>query len=94
MVAESIAAAAFWLVMAFQNRAARGDGPRILSVVLFCGGTSQTWQYFHELNSGATLSVTVVIWFVGLAASGLSTMLVLQMAGRLPVRSWEQTGLS
>lgn len=36
----------------------------------------------------------VILWFVGLAATGLSTMLVLQMAGRLPVRSWEQTGLS
>lgn len=36
----------------------------------------------------------VVVWLVGLAAAGLSTMLVLQMAGRLPVHSWEQTGLS
>jgi hypothetical protein len=36
----------------------------------------------------------VILWLVGLATAGLSTMLLLQMAGRLPVRSWEQTGLS
>lgn len=36
----------------------------------------------------------VVLWLVGLAAAGLSTMLILQMTGRLPVRTWEQTGLS
>jgi hypothetical protein len=36
----------------------------------------------------------VVLWLFGLAAAGLSTTLVLQLAGRLPVRSWEQTGLS
>jgi hypothetical protein len=34
------------------------------------------------------------LWVLGLAAAGLSTMLVLQMADRLPVRSWNQTGLS
>jgi hypothetical protein len=68
LLAESIVAAVFWLVMAFQNRSARGDGPRIFSVVLFCGGTSLTWQSLHDPNSGATLSVTVVIWLVGLAA--------------------------
>lgn len=32
----------------------------------------------------------VVLWLVGLTTAGLSTMLVLQMAGRLPVRGWEQ----
>lgn len=36
----------------------------------------------------------VSLWIIGLATAGLSTMLVLQMAGRLPVRSWNQTGLS
>jgi len=36
----------------------------------------------------------VTVWLVGLATAGLSTVLVLQMAERLPVRSWEQTGLS
>jgi hypothetical protein len=36
----------------------------------------------------------VVLWILGLVAAGLSTMLVLQMSGRLPVRSWNQTGLS
>ncbi len=34
------------------------------------------------------------LWILGLAATGLSTMLVLQMADRLPVSSWNQTGLS
>ena len=68
LLAESMLAAVFWLVMAFQNRSARGDGPRIFSAVLFCVGTSLTWQYLHDPNSGATLSVAVVIWLVGLAA--------------------------
>lgn len=36
----------------------------------------------------------VVLWILGLVAAGLSTMLVLQMSDRLPVRSWNQTGLS
>jgi hypothetical protein len=36
----------------------------------------------------------VVLWLVGLVNAALSTMLVLQMSGRLPVRTWEQTGLS
>lgn len=36
----------------------------------------------------------IVLWCLGLVATGLSTVLVLQMSGRLPVRSWEQTGLS
>ena len=36
----------------------------------------------------------VTVWLVGLTTAGLSTMLVLQMVGHLPVRSWEQTGLS
>jgi hypothetical protein len=35
-----------------------------------------------------------LLWFVGLGTAGLSTMLLLQMAGRLPVNSWEQTGVS
>jgi hypothetical protein len=34
------------------------------------------------------------LWILGLAATGLSTMLVLQMTDRLPVSSWNQTGLS
>lgn len=36
----------------------------------------------------------VVVWSFGVAAAVLSTTLVLQMAGRMPVRGWEQTGLS
>ena len=68
LLAESIVAAVFWLVMAFQNRSARGVGPRIFSVVLFCGGTSLTWQSIHDPNSVATLGLSVVIWLVGLAA--------------------------
>lgn len=36
----------------------------------------------------------VVLWVLGLAASGLSTVLVLQMTGRVSVRSWERAGLS
>ncbi|MER5705250.1 hypothetical protein ABT023_25360 [Micromonospora sp. NPDC002296] len=35
-----------------------------------------------------------VVWALGMAAAIFSTILVLQVAGRLPVRSWEQTGLS
>ncbi|SCF34978.1 hypothetical protein GA0070618_5577 [Micromonospora echinospora] len=34
------------------------------------------------------------VWTLGMAATVLSTMLVLQMAGRVPVRSWDETGLS
>ena len=33
-------------------------------------------------------------WIVGLAAAASCVVLVLQMANRLPVRSWAQTGLS
>jgi hypothetical protein len=36
----------------------------------------------------------VVLWLFGLAATGLSTTLVLQMAGRLPGGSWERASLS
>jgi hypothetical protein len=36
----------------------------------------------------------LALWILGFAAAGLSTMLVLQMSGRLSVRSWNQTGLS
>lgn len=35
-----------------------------------------------------------VLWLLGLTATVLSTVLVFQMTGRLPVRGWEQTGLS
>lgn len=34
------------------------------------------------------------LWVLGLAAAVSCTVLVLQMANRLPVRSWAQTGLS
>jgi len=36
----------------------------------------------------------VTIWLLGLATTALSTTLVMQMAGMLSVRSWQQTGLS
>ncbi|QFZ18753.1 hypothetical protein [Saccharothrix syringae] len=36
----------------------------------------------------------VAIWLSGLVTTGLSAVLVLQMSGRLPVRGWNQTGLS
>ncbi|UJW32609.1 hypothetical protein L3Q67_02120 [Saccharothrix sp. AJ9571] len=36
----------------------------------------------------------IVVWTFGLIAAVLSTALVLQMSGRFPVRSWNQTGLS
>lgn len=36
----------------------------------------------------------IVVWVAGLGSAALSTVLILQLAGRLPVRSWEQTGLS
>ncbi|MGC4807135.1 hypothetical protein [Micromonospora sp. DT233] len=35
-----------------------------------------------------------VVWVLGLAATVLSAVLVLQMAGRISVRSWEQSRLS
>ncbi len=68
LLAEAVVAAVFWLVMAFLNRSAQGDGPRIFSAVLFCIGTSLSWQYLHDPNSRATQVVTVAIWLVGLAA--------------------------
>lgn len=49
------------------------------------------------LRDGVTVAPRtgmVVVWPLGVVATGLSTTLLLQMAGRLPVRSWEQTGLS
>ena len=65
---EAMVAAVFWLVMAFLNRSAQGDGPRIFSAFLFCMGTSLSWQHLHDPNSRATQVVTVAIWLVGLAA--------------------------
>ena len=67
LLAEAMVTAVFWLVMAFLNRRAQGDGPRIFSAVLFCMGTSLSWQYLHGPNSRATQIVTVTIWLVGLA---------------------------
>jgi hypothetical protein len=68
LVAEALIAAVFWLGMAFISRWAQGNGPRIFSAVLFCIGTSLSWQYLHDPNSTATQVVTVAIWLVGLAA--------------------------
>jgi hypothetical protein len=34
------------------------------------------------------------LWILGLAATGLSAMLILQMTDRVSVSSWDQTGLS
>jgi hypothetical protein len=68
LLAEAMVAAVFWLVMAFLNRQAQGDGPVIFSAVLFCIGTSLSWQYLHDPNSRATKVVTVVVWEVGLVA--------------------------
>jgi len=36
----------------------------------------------------------IVVWLAGLSTTGVSTMLLLQMAGRLSVDTWAQTGLS
>lgn len=36
----------------------------------------------------------VPVWLAGVFTTGLSTMLPLQMAGRLSVDTWAQTGLS
>jgi hypothetical protein len=36
----------------------------------------------------------ILVWFVGVATAGLCVMLIMQMAGRLPARRWEQAGLS
>jgi hypothetical protein len=63
---EDMVAAVFWLVMAFLNRSALGDGPRICSVLLFYCGTQLSWQYLHEPNSRPTQAVTVAIWLIGL----------------------------
>jgi len=65
---EAMVAAVFWLAMAFLNRTAHGDGPRIFSAVLFCMGTSLSWQYLQGPDSRGTKVVTVVLWEVGLAA--------------------------
>ncbi len=50
---------------------------------------------FEEAPVGSLARVgLVVVWLIGLSTSGLSTMLLLQMAGRLSVDTWSQTGLS
>jgi hypothetical protein len=46
-----------------------------------------------DIGIGPRLGL-VSTWFLGVVAAALSTTLVLQMARLLPVRSWEQTGLS
>jgi hypothetical protein len=71
LLAEAMVAAVVWLVMAFLNRSAQGDGPRIFSAVLFCMGTSLSWQYLHDPNSRATQVITVAIWLVGVGATML-----------------------
>jgi len=68
---EDIVAAVFWLVMAFLNRSAPGDGPRICSVLLFCWGTQLSWHYLHEPNSTPTQAVTAAIWLIGLMVISL-----------------------
>jgi hypothetical protein len=41
----------------------------------------------------ATRVGLIAVWGLGLAATGLTTILVLQMTGRAPIRSWTQAGL-
>ena len=67
LLLEDIVAAVVWVVMAFLNRSALGDGPRIFSVVLFCMGTKLSWLYLDDPNSRPTLVVTALIWLVSLA---------------------------
>jgi uncharacterized protein len=66
LVASSVIAAVLWLLMAWANRRARGNGPRITAAVLFVLGTESLWSSFHDVNSAATLTVDVAIWLVGL----------------------------
>lgn len=61
------------------------------------GVLSLAWTAGSVLRDSVVVAPRVglmVLWFLGLVATGLSTVLVLQMSGRLPVRSWEETGLS
>ncbi|MFE2756340.1 hypothetical protein ACFXGA_30510 [Actinosynnema sp. NPDC059335] len=47
----------------------------------------------HDVSAPACLGLGA-FWLLGVAAAVACTVLVLQMANRLPVRGWAQTGLS
>ncbi len=64
-------------------------GASILSL-----GWTIGYVFLHDSAAALERIALIILWLVGLAAAGLSAMLILQMAGRLPVRRWEQTGLS
>lgn len=71
--------------------------PLLLTFVgasLLALGWTADYVFVHANVAIASRFGLAVLWLVGVAAAGLSTVLVLQMAGRLPVRTWEQTGLS
>jgi hypothetical protein len=79
--------------------------PNILGFALphlltFVGASvlSLAWTFGHAfMRDGISLAPKaglIALWLLGLAVTGLSAALVLQMAGKLPIRSWEQTGLS
>jgi hypothetical protein len=50
--------------------------------------------FLSEGHSASARVGVVTIWLLGLAAAGLSTTLVLQMAGRITTESWERASLS
>jgi hypothetical protein len=65
--AFAVAAAACWLLMAYANSRARGQGPRILSAVLLALGLSLL-QGSGAPRSAATLTLSVLVCLVGIAA--------------------------
>jgi hypothetical protein len=71
--------------------------PLLLTFVggsLLASGWTIRYVFLREDVAAASRTGIVTLWFLGTVAAGLSTMLVLQMSGRIPVRRWEQTGLS
>lgn len=63
-------------------------GPSVLALLATIGFV------FGRTEAGLGTRVGfIALWCVGLMATALSTMLVLQMTGRARVRSWMETGL-
>ncbi len=62
----SLEAAACWLVMAYANRAARSDAPRIISAFLFVMGIASLQLDFSAPRSAASIALSFVICLVGL----------------------------
>lgn len=69
-LASAVVAAACWLVMAFANSRARGNGPRIISAILLAMGLSAL-RGDGAPRSTAMMVLSVIICLVGVVTVAL-----------------------